>query len=134
MAVGKITELTVSRGRTRRPSNAEEWVREEYTLKAVIEDERELEAARAHMLGLIEGWLTAPAAPMPSKPPTRLFPQELEQLLIFEETTEYTVIRPRQYLGKENFARIAAIVKDQGGEYISAGKQSHFRISKKASN
>jgi len=57
-----------------------------------------------------------------------LFPKDLEDMLLFEEKEEYIVIKPRQYLGSENFAKIASIVRDQGGEYISAGKESHFRV------
>ncbi len=59
-----------------------------------------------------------------------LFPEDLEKMLTFEETGNYIVIKPRQYLGSENFAKIASIVRDAGGEYISAGKESHFRIFK----
>ncbi|NIP67264.1 hypothetical protein GWN63_04395 [Candidatus Bathyarchaeota archaeon] len=57
-----------------------------------------------------------------------LFPKDLEEMLTFEESGDYIVVRPRQYLGSENFAKIAAVVRDAGGEYISAGKESHFRI------
>jgi len=57
-----------------------------------------------------------------------MFPEDLEGLLMFEEKDEYIVIKPRQYLGSENFAKIASIVRGAGGEYISAGKDSHFRI------
>lgn len=58
-----------------------------------------------------------------------LFPQDLEDMLNFEESNSYIIIKPRQFLGTENFAKIASIVREAGGEYISAGKQSHFRIS-----
>lgn len=61
-----------------------------------------------------------------------MFPKELEDLLAFEEESGYIVIKPRQYLGAENFAKIASIVRGAGGEYISAGKESHFRIPKKS--
>lgn len=59
-----------------------------------------------------------------------LFPGDLKEMLEFEETEEYVVIRPRRYLGSENFAKIASIVRDTGGEYVSAGRESHFRIPK----
>jgi len=59
-----------------------------------------------------------------------LFPKELEDMLNFEETGKYIIIKPRQYLGSENFAKIASIVRGTGGEYISAGKESHFRVSR----
>ena len=58
------------------------------------------------------------------------FPKELENMLFFEDTGEYIVIKPRQYLGSENFAKIASLVRGEGGEYISAGKESHFRVPK----
>lgn len=57
-----------------------------------------------------------------------LFPQDLENMLTFEQAGEYIVIKPRQFLGSENFAKIASIVREVNGEYISAGKESHFRI------
>jgi len=57
-----------------------------------------------------------------------LFPEDLEAMLTFEESGEFVVIKPRQYLGSENFAKIASIVRDNGGEYISAGKESHFKV------
>lgn len=62
----------------------------------------------------------------------RVFSQDLAGMLYFEETNEYILIKPRQYLGSDNFARIASIIRDQlGGEYISAGKDSHFRVLRK---
>jgi len=60
------------------------------------------------------------------------FPKELEGMLFFEDADKYIVIKPRQYLGSENFAKIASIVRSEGGEYISAGKESHFRVPKES--
>jgi hypothetical protein len=59
------------------------------------------------------------------------FPQELESLLNIEERNEYIIIKPRQFLGSENFAKVASAVRGMGGEYISAGKDSHFRVPKR---
>jgi hypothetical protein len=59
------------------------------------------------------------------------FPEDLENLLNFEEKTDYIMVKPRQFLGSENFAKIASAVRGMGGEYISAGKDSHFRVPKK---
>jgi hypothetical protein len=58
------------------------------------------------------------------------FPKELEKLLEFKEKTDYIIIKPRQFLGSENFAKIASIARELGGEYISAGRDSHFRVAK----
>ena len=80
----------------------------------------------------------SPSAPKASATPTggkieevkAAFPEDLKEMLNFEETETYIVIKPRQYLGSENFAKIASIVRGMGGEYVSAGKESHFRAPK----
>ncbi len=59
------------------------------------------------------------------------FSPELENLLNIDERNDYIIIKPKQFLGSENFAKIASTVRGLGGEYISAGKDSHFRILKK---
>ncbi|MEM2913975.1 MAG: hypothetical protein QXH91_01045 [Candidatus Bathyarchaeia archaeon] len=62
----------------------------------------------------------------------KMFPQDLARMLYFEVTEDYMLIKPRQYLGSENFAKIATIVRDQlKGEYVSQGKESHFRVPRK---
>jgi hypothetical protein len=81
-------------------------------------------------------------APMPSAPQDAgkqrslddirmSFPEELETRLSFEEKGDYIIIKPKQFLGSENFAKIASASRGMGGEYISAGKDSHFRVPKK---
>jgi len=60
-----------------------------------------------------------------------MFPEDLENLLNFDDKGDYIMIKPRQFLGSENFAKIASTVRGIGGEYISAGKESHFRVPKK---
>jgi hypothetical protein len=59
------------------------------------------------------------------------FPEDLELLLSFQEKTDHIMVKPKQFLGSENFAKIASTVRGLGGEYISAGKDSHFRVPKK---
>jgi hypothetical protein len=44
---------------------------------------------------------------------------------------DYIVVSPKEFLGSENFATVASIVRGLGGEYISAGRDSHFRVYKK---
>jgi hypothetical protein len=60
----------------------------------------------------------------------RLFPRDLGDMLTFQEDNKYVLIKPRRYLGADNFSKIASIIREAGGEYISAGKESHFRIQK----
>ena len=56
------------------------------------------------------------------------FPEELESMLSFDVQTDCIKIKPKRFLGSDNFAKIASIVRQLNGEYISAGKDSHFRI------
>jgi hypothetical protein len=78
----------------------------------------------------------ASAAPSAAKSQTvedvrMMFPQDLDSLLSFEDKGEYVMIKPKQFLGSENFAKIASTVRGVGGEYIGAGRDSHFRVYKK---
>ena len=59
------------------------------------------------------------------------FSSDLEEMLSFEESGDYVVIKTRRFLGSDNFAKIASIVRSLGGEYISAGKNSHFKVPRK---
>jgi hypothetical protein len=59
------------------------------------------------------------------------FPEDLEAKLEFEDKTDYITVKPKQFLGSDNFAKIASAIRGMGGEYISAGKDSHFRVPKK---
>jgi hypothetical protein len=93
--------------------------------------------------------VTPQATPKPTTPPTPIasvaeptkirslddirmsFPEELETRLGFEEKDNFIIIKPKQFLGSDNFAKIASAVRGMGGEYISAGRDSHFRVPKK---
>ena len=122
------------------------------TLNKVSE---ELRTVSASLKSLAVGQITAPpATPNPAPPKTlqapqaaqtgspnlrsldeirMSFPEELETRLSFEEKGDHIIIKPKQFLGSENFAKIASAIRGMGGEYISAGKDSHFRVAKKKS-
>jgi hypothetical protein len=113
----------------------------------------ELRSVSASLKSLAVGQITQPPARSPAPqvpiapPPTvapresskmrtlddirMSFPEELESRLSFDEKGDYIIIKPKQFLGSENFAKIASAVRGMGGEYISAGKDSHFRVPKK---
>ena len=58
------------------------------------------------------------------------FSSELAGMLLFEESGSFVIVKPRRFLGSDNFAKIASIVRELGGEYVSAGRNSHFEIAK----
>ncbi len=78
--------------------------------------------------------VTAPPTPRPAEKRIEdvrmMFSKDLEAMLIFEDKGSFIKITPRQYLGPENFSKIASTAREAGGEYISAGRDSHFRIPK----
>jgi hypothetical protein len=47
-----------------------------------------------------------------------------------ETSSMLVLVKPASFLGPENFAKVAAIIRAIGGQYVSAGKNSHFEISK----
>jgi len=59
------------------------------------------------------------------------FSSELAGMLLFEESGNFIIVKPRRFLGSNNFAKIASVVRDLGGEYVSDGRNSHFKITKK---
>jgi hypothetical protein len=115
-------------------------------LNGIMEDLRRVSAS---LKSLAVSQITQPlsAPPPPSLPLTgtaptaekskvvedikMMFPEDLESLLSFEEKDDYIIIKPRQFLGSDNFSKIASIVRGVGGEYISAGRGSHFRVLKR---
>jgi len=59
------------------------------------------------------------------------FPDKYAELLEFSDTEEYVIIKAKQFLPRGDFAEIAKIIKEQlDGEYVSAGKDTHFRVRK----
>jgi hypothetical protein len=109
-------------------------------LSRIAEDLRTVSASIKSMVG---SQVTQPATQTPATVSHEIhekktiediriaFPEDLEKLLSFEEKGDYIMVKPRQFLGSENFAKIASAVRGMGGEYISAGKESHFRVPKK---
>jgi len=75
---------------------------------------------------------TMPAPDAKLQKITAAFPEELLKLITIngEENNMFYIIKPREFLGSENFAKIAGAVRAMGGEYVSQGRASHFRISK----
>lgn len=47
-----------------------------------------------------------------------------------ETSAMLVIVKPASFLGPENFAKVASIIRAIGGQYVSAGKNSHFEISK----
>lgn len=59
----------------------------------------------------------------------KMLPNELLEKISLEKAKGYIIIRPKQYLGSKLFSELADIIINKlNGEYISAGRDSHFRI------
>ena len=53
----------------------------------------------------------------------------LEDLDITEDD-ENIVVMPKRYLGRDKFAPLADLIRELGGSYVSAGRESKFLIPK----
>jgi len=58
-------------------------------------------------------------------------PEDLRPLVTIEETNEAYIVKPRQFLGTENFTKILNVIRQHGGQYVSAGKDSRFEIPRR---
>jgi hypothetical protein len=58
------------------------------------------------------------------------FPEDLQAKLNFIDETAAVIVKPKQFLGQNSFKKTAALVRGLSGEYVSAGKDSHFKIPK----
>lgn len=82
----KVKKLRVGKGKTVTNEKQTEWQKKYYELEVDIEDEHDIELAKASAEGLIDGWLT------PSKLTTQPQPQHtrstwsMEKILWKEET------------------------------------------------
>ena len=77
----------------------------------------------------------APAKPTEQSPRVNEIIASLEpyaDLIIIDTTTSNlsVILKPKQFLGSDNFSKIAATVRNIGGAYVSAGKNSHFEVPK----
>ncbi|MGA2385277.1 MAG: hypothetical protein ABSG33_01945 [Candidatus Bathyarchaeia archaeon] len=77
----QLKRLVVGKGKTSRPGEADEWVKNYFEIEASVENPAELEAAKANLSGLIDGWLST-HKPVPRETPkkTQLISQDLEKL------------------------------------------------------
>lgn len=133
----KYRELEYSR-----TFNLGNYQSEHITLKADLDETEDLDEsyrtlkARVFKLqqegGLLKETKKAVDSDASLSPVKQNFPDDLKALLIFEETKDAVIIKTKGFLGSANFAKIGAVVRNLDGEWISAGKESHFKIPKKS--
>ena len=106
-------------------------------LKVIAGDLAEVSRSLKSVSGLSTSAPVVPAAQVTSPEKRRsisevkqAFSSELGGMLLFEESGSFVIVKPRRFLGSDNFAKIASIVRELGGEYVSAGRNSHFKIAK----
>ena len=58
-------------------------------------------------------------------------PAKIREKLVFEEDDEEIRVKPQEFLGRDDFRTVASKIQDLGGEYISAGRSSYFRVPRK---
>lgn len=117
------------------PNKNEEWTKKSLELEIILPENVTEETFQESMVRteqIIDDWLkvreTKQTPQVDLADIKMMFPEDLEQLLRFTPKKEYVHVKPVKFLGSDKFAKIAAIVKGMHGKYVSAGKESHFRI------
>jgi len=59
------------------------------------------------------------------------FPTDLAKMLDFHDEGDWLKVSPKTFLVPNDFGKVLSIVRELGGEYVSAGKNSHFKVPKK---
>ena len=63
------------------------------------------------------------------KPKLPAMPAEVEHFIEVKDVTKDSfVLKSKHFLSAENFKQVTEWVKSQGGQYVSAGKDSHWTI------
>jgi len=106
-------------------------------LKEIREIAAKFVVACDQLIQILTPGQAPPVAPAPK--PTFLIADELQKkldpalfnLLTITESQGVTIVKPKAFLGTDNFIKLAAAVRELGGEYVSAGKESHFKVIRK---
>ena len=64
----KVKKLTVGKGQTTQDEKAGVWIKKYYELEMTIEDEHDIEIAKASGEGLLDGWLSGHGITQEDKP------------------------------------------------------------------
>ena len=59
-------------------------------------------------------------------------PEQANKLTITNVDKGYVYLKAKVWLGSEEFSEIIQVVKELGGEWVSQGKDSHFKIPREA--
>jgi len=70
-----------------------------------------------------------PGKPRSPQDVSAALPEALQKLVTVSAKDDDTItVKPNRYLGTEKFGILAQAIRDLGGEYVSAGKDSHFQV------
>jgi hypothetical protein len=118
----QLKRVVVGKGKTSRPSDAEEWSKEYYEIEASIENSTELASAKANLCGLIDEWLSSQRPVTAATPKrTQLNPQELEKLL-WKTYKSKEDCKPDEagwiFTNTQGAEALADLIKKQGKEAV----------------
>lgn len=117
------------------PSVPEESsVSNEEVLKVLVIIAAEVKAINQNMKTLMEMKQAAPV----SAPVQNSIDPKIQKIIdalgedsskvVVERKGDQYIVKAKSFLGNQTFAKIATAIKGFGGQYISAGKESHFKV------
>jgi hypothetical protein len=128
----EMKELTANASGDISPTTSNMWE----TQMEVLLDIRDLLAANPALKPITPNPVMPADSTFSGKPLTGfteppIFPDPYAKMLNTTEEKGYYKVSFLRFAEREDFAGVAKLVRDFGGEYISAGKDSHFRIPRK---
>ena len=112
----------------------EEWVKEYFEVEALVEDQAELEVAKANLTGLIDGWLSAPkpvASARVTQAPSEAKEQGVDYSKLFWEKKqgekgEYEQTSEKTNHNCDAWKQLKAKVKEHKGFWQDGGYKFWF--------
>ena len=110
-------------------SNAEMWFIDQQRQKDKEKPAPAEPVKEQHFPNDVPNYKISPPQPtQPSRNIADAFPEDIRKKLYFKNEGSFWDIAPLEFLGSDNFAKVSSIIRGLKGEYISAGKNSHFRV------
>lgn len=113
----KVQRLVVGKGKTSRPSDAEEWEKEYYEIEAVVEDPAELENAKVALKGLLDGWLSSSK---PASKPSPKLPFDVSRIKWEKRSNEKGEFEVTEDYDSTDYKQLLKFLQEYAGGCINS--------------
>lgn len=120
----RFKKLTIGKGKTTGNKAQNEWARRYYEVEVVIDDENDIEIAKASVEGLIDGWLNGKSGFLEGE-----FPEKPYDKLMWTDGQgrrgSYQMVSAKNNGNGNLYRHLVAILKQNNGRF-SENKWKHY--------